>query len=226
MFLSLWVPFFIVSWFFTTQKLQFFGVFCLYFLSWVLATQNLKKNCAPQPSPPFCAFILFLVQIQKQYLYIFKCVFLGSANLCGLPISIGFKLSGYYFFVLMTFVTKVLSMLTDLLLCLPFYIPFFPFFVYFFLWVCFICYAFWPFTMCGHLNVLLFIPDNREKKWSTGRPGEWLHLILPKQQVMLPLAFLPYFYLWFYHLSCRMMLLVVLSTMPSLQEDCWLQLCS
>ena len=82
-------------------------------------------------------------------------------------------------------------------------------------------YAFWPFTMCGHLNVLLFIPDNREKKWSTGRPGEWLHLILPKQQVMLPLAFLPYFYLWFYHLSCRMMLLVVLSTMPSLQEDCW-----
>ena len=66
--------FFFVFWFFATQKLQFFGVFCLYFVFWVLATQNLKFFCAPQPSPPFCVFVLFLVRMQKQYLYIFKCM--------------------------------------------------------------------------------------------------------------------------------------------------------
>ena len=56
--------------------------------------------------------------------------------------------------------------------------------------------------MCGHLTVLFFVTDNREKKElakleviDCGEPLDEAPTGLVSQQLILPLAFFPYFYL-------------------------------
>ena len=120
----------------------------------------------------------WLVRIPKQHLYIFKCMAAYNDPLL-------YDLHKLFFFLKK--IKIVVQPFKYILMC-----------------------------MCGHLTVLFFITDNREKgwtrkawsnwlwkttRWSTGRPGEWWHLTLGKQQLMLPWAFFAYFYLWLYHVG-------------------------